>query len=131
MKNFLIIDDELSICKLMELYLSNYAHCFSATNSVEALKIFNKQIVSDPFDVVFMDIMMPGFDGHRLVKMLHEIERKNKIELDKRFLLFIVSAYDDATNTTKSYYDDGALSFIRKPFTEEGLINELHKYSII
>ncbi|MCB2360984.1 response regulator transcription factor [Clostridium estertheticum] len=60
MFNILIVDDEVEIIELMEVYLLNDGYkVFKATNGIDALNIINKQKIH----LVILDIMMPEIDG--------------------------------------------------------------------
>ncbi|EPY2308198.1 response regulator, partial [Clostridium sporogenes] len=60
MFNILIVDDEIEIIELMEVYLLNDGYkVFKATNGLDALNIIN----AEKIHLVILDIMMPGIDG--------------------------------------------------------------------
>ncbi|MBU3214878.1 response regulator transcription factor [Clostridium estertheticum] len=60
MFNILIVDDEVEIIELMEVYLLNDGYkVFKATNGIDALNIINKEKIH----LVILDIMMPEIDG--------------------------------------------------------------------
>lgn len=127
----LIVDDDVSICQLITFYLSRYSLCFSAQHSTQALDLFKSHLRSDPFAAVFMDIEMPGFKGHDLAELFRDAEEKYGVPREKRFKLVMVSAHDDPVNVARSYHKNGAVAFIKKPFSEESLIAELRVASIL
>lgn len=56
MFNILIVDDEIEIIELMEVYLLNDGYkVFKATNGLDALNIIN----AEKIHLVILDIMMP------------------------------------------------------------------------
>ncbi len=58
--NILVIDDEIEIVELVEVYLINERYkVFKAYNGEEGLKILD----SEKIHLVVLDIMMPGIDG--------------------------------------------------------------------
>lgn len=58
--NILIIDDEVAIIELMEIYLSNEGYLiYTALNGADGLKILQENHIH----LVVLDIMMPGMDG--------------------------------------------------------------------
>ena len=58
--NILVIDDEVEIVELVEVYLINEGYkVFKAYNGEHGLKILD----SEKIHLVVLDIMMPGIDG--------------------------------------------------------------------
>ncbi|QLA12863.1 response regulator [Desulfolutivibrio sulfodismutans DSM 3696] len=128
---FLIVDDDLAMCHILTFYLARYARCFSATSTAEALKLFTQHLRREPFHTVFMDIEMPGFKGHDIVELFHEAEEKSRIPERQRFNLVMVSAHADLDNINISLYKNRAKCFIKKPFTEDELLQELRAAKIL
>ncbi len=129
---FFIIDDDVSICRLLALYLAKHARCFHATHGSQAMRLFNEHLRDgEPFDAVFMDIEMPGFKGHDVAELFRQAETAFEIPKQKRFKLFMVSAHDDLENVSRSFHNSRAVSFIKKPFSESTLDNELKTAGII
>ncbi|MEF3696963.1 response regulator [Desulfolutivibrio sp.] len=128
---FLIVDDDLAMCQILTFYLARYARCFSATSTTEALKLFTQHLRQAPFHTVFMDIEMPGFKGHDIVELFHDAEEKSHISEKQRFNLVMVSAHTDLDNINISLYKNRAKCFIKKPFTEDELLQELQAARIL
>lgn len=67
--NILIIDDEVDIIELIEIYLSNEGyHVYKAFNGADGLKILEKNNIH----LVVLDIMMPGMDGLETCKRIRQ-----------------------------------------------------------
>ncbi|QLA17049.1 response regulator [Desulfolutivibrio sulfoxidireducens] len=128
---FLIVDDDLAMCQILTFYLASHARCFSATNTTDALRLFTSSLRKEPFHTVFMDIEMPGFKGHDMVELFRQAEKNLNILEKDRFNLVMVSAHSDLNNINIALYTHGAKCFIKKPFTEEELINELKSSKIL
>lgn len=63
MFNVLVIDDEIEIVELIEVYLNNEGYkVFKAYNGSDAINIINKEDVH----VIILDVMMPKIDGFQL-----------------------------------------------------------------
>ena len=76
MKNILVVDDEISIRKLLYRQLSKAGYgVASASDGKEAIQVFNEQ----PVDVVVTDIFMPEKDGLELIIELKERSSSIKI----------------------------------------------------
>src|SRR5690349_18625774 len=68
--NILVVDDEKSICELLEITFRKEGHRVEVANSVDAAK---RKLESQIFDIIISDIRMPGGDGVDLLKFAKEI----------------------------------------------------------
>lgn len=68
-KQILIVDDDVKIAKLIEIYLINEGYSvIKAENGERALEIMDR----DQIDLVILDIMMPGVDGLTVCMKIRE-----------------------------------------------------------
>jgi DNA-binding response OmpR family regulator len=68
-KRILIVDDDIKIAQLIEIYLKNEGYAaVKAINGFEALDIMDKQMIH----LVVLDIMMPGMDGLEVCLKIRE-----------------------------------------------------------
>lgn len=107
----LIIDDEISIRKLLEFYLKKYFTVITKTNGDEAKKWIE---AGNKPDIVVADINMPVMDGYALMEYL----RDNK-EYDKTPVM-ILSA-NESSNDRIRCFKAGADDYLVKPFNPEEL----------
>jgi two-component system, NtrC family, response regulator PilR len=70
MPHILVVDDEKSICELLEITFRKEGHRVEVANSVEAAK---RKLESQIFDIIISDIRMPGGGGVDLLKFVKEI----------------------------------------------------------
>jgi two-component system response regulator PilR (NtrC family) len=68
--HILVVDDERSICELLEITFRKQGHRVEVTNSVDAAK---RRLESGIFDVIISDVRMPGASGVDLLKLAKEI----------------------------------------------------------
>ena len=68
--HILVVDDEKSICELLEITFRKEGHRVEVANSVEAAK---RKLESQIFDIIISDIRMPGENGVDLLKFAKEI----------------------------------------------------------
>src|SRR5690242_12124200 len=68
--HILVVDDEKSICELLEITFRKEGHRVEVANGVEAAK---RKLESQIFDIIISDIRMPGEDGVDLLKFAKEI----------------------------------------------------------
>jgi len=69
--NILIVDDEIEIVELVELYLINENYtvfkCYSGNEAIKTLENKGAQI-----DLALLDIMLPDMDGFHICKIIRE-----------------------------------------------------------
>ena len=69
MARLLIIDDEKSICQLLEISFRKKGHLVETVSNSQAAK---KKIESQVYDLIISDIRMPGLTGIELLQYAHE-----------------------------------------------------------
>ncbi len=71
MIKILIVDDEKAICDLIDLNLSASGyHCKAVQNGLEAIDLIEKE----NFDLVLLDIMLPGADGFDVMEYIRPLQ---------------------------------------------------------
>src|ERR1700745_2794170 len=68
--HILVVDDERSICELLEITFRKEGHRDEIANDVPAAK---RKLESQIFDIVVSDVRMPGESGVDLLKLTKEI----------------------------------------------------------
>jgi len=106
----LICDDEEIMRDVLETILSGAGYKVElAKTGEEAIDAYSRK----PFDVVLMDVSMPGIGG---LTALEEL-----IKIDAEAVVLMVTAY--ATfDTAVSAWEKGAAGVIRKPFQNEQIL---------
>ena len=73
MIKILIVDDEKPICDLIDLNLSAAGYqCTAVQDGVSAIELIEKD--RDAFDLVLLDIMLPGADGYDVMEYIRPLE---------------------------------------------------------
>lgn len=106
----LIVDDEEIMREVLESLLKREG-CRTqlAASGEEALELAK----TDSFDVVLVDVMMPGING---IEVLEELKR-----LDEDLPVIIITAFGTAANTREAF-KRGAFDFIEKPFKNDDVL---------
>jgi two-component system response regulator PilR (NtrC family) len=68
--HILVVDDERSICELLEITFRKEGHRVEVAHNVESAK---RKLESQIFDIVISDVRMPGESGVDLLKLTKEI----------------------------------------------------------
>ena len=113
MPQILIVEDNLRLSAVMKKGLAKYGFASAvAHDSDEALQ----QVQQDNFDLILLDLGLPGKDGWTVVK---ELRRQGK-----RLPILVVSANSDVPETiAKRQYDVNG--YIPKPFRVAELIAQI------
>ncbi len=107
--SILVVDDELSVRdSLSKWFKEDGYRVGTAENANRALSLMNE----GPWDVMLLDIKMPGMDGLELQKRLKEI--------DKDALIIIITAFA-AVDTAVQALKEGAFDYITKPVDPDHL----------
>ena len=113
MNRILGVDDEENIREMIKRYATHEGFdVVTASNGQEALDVFRKE----DFDVVIMDIMMPGIDGYKTFKRMKEI---------KEVPCLFLSALNQEEDRLYGF-DIGADDYVAKPFSPKELMMRLH-----
>ncbi len=127
MKRVLIAEDDMVGRSMMKLFLEGHATCEMAVDGLEALTLFAESIQKrDPYDLVFLDIMMPQLDGLKVLKAIRDIEAQKRIPEKYRIKAIMITALNDQKTVAESY-ELGCVGFAWKPIDLEKLGNMLRE----
>ncbi|CAB1076856.1 hypothetical protein D1AOALGA4SA_4653 [Olavius algarvensis Delta 1 endosymbiont] len=124
----LIVDDEMVSRTKLELILESFGDCESLVDGEEALALFHKaHLDEDPFDLIMLDIDLPGMNGIQLLSEIREAEKERNIEASHQAKILMTSAYRDKERIVASA-QSGCDDYIGKPFNLD--IEPAHKLKI-
>ena len=128
----LIVEDDFVGRKIMHQLLLEYGQCDVAGDGLEAVKAFDLALAAgEPYDVMFLDIMMPNMSGHEALKIIREKEKALGVTPQKEVKVIMTSALDDVKNVTQSFFQGGASAYLVKPIERRKVIEELRKLGLI
>ena len=128
----LIAEDDLNSRKLITAILSEYGECETAVDGKKAVNAFSEAHKKNaPFDLVCLDIMMPGTDGLQALKSIREIEKKLNIRDTDRVKTIMITVLDDPKTVYDAIYRGEADAYIFKPVSKQQLIEEMHKLGLL
>jgi DNA-binding NtrC family response regulator len=110
----LVVDDEPGAREALEVVLEDEHEVVCVASGLEALSKVKEQ----PFDLVLLDITMPGLDGIETLKRIKEF--------DESIDVVMVSAVDSAREATSSM-KCGAYDYITKPFEPEEILTTVER----
>ena len=109
-KNILIVDDEEEICKMFTKWLSLDGHRVkSALTGRDAVDLIKK----DSFNVVFLDVVMPGVPSIEVLEEIKNISPETKV-------VMITGKLMDK-DLLSDLMQKGAIGYLQKPFKIEDI----------
>lgn len=112
-RRVLVVDDEPHIARIVELKLQHGGFeveaCFDGESALERLR------EPDPFDLILLDIMLPGLSGHEVLASIRALPHR----WDTPVIMLTAKGQD----TDRSRADDlGVADFLTKPFSPKKLL---------
>ncbi len=127
----LIAEDDFASRKFMLRLLQQYGDCDVTVDGEEAIEAFQMALEDDePYDLVCLDIMMPGVDGYEALKQIRKIEAEEQIPEDKQAKIIMTTALNDGRNVMKAF-SLGCVAYAGKPIDKEKFENELRKLGLV
>jgi len=116
----LLAEDNVLNCKLLLHGLKQY-QVDVARDGKEAIELFK----TNQYDIVLMDIQMPGVDGLEASRQIRRIENDN---LRKTRAIILGITADLFPNLEKECKAAGIDDFLAKPFQPSNLVNLISDY---
>ncbi|MBI2852654.1 MAG: response regulator [Chloroflexi bacterium] len=106
----LVIDDDEGICSLVQDTLEGEGHEVAvATEAIEGLKLAKSQ----DFDMIFLDLKMPGMDGAELFRQIRTVKPNQPVTIITGF---------PGSELMKAALAYGPVGIMKKPFGESDII---------
>ncbi len=91
----LIVEDDFISRRLLSRYLEPFGTCDMAINGEEALSAVRAALDGDEhYNLVCLDIMMPGMGGQEVLEEIRALEKQNDIPADQRCKVVMTSALE-------------------------------------
>lgn len=127
----LIIEDDESNRKILSAFLTPLGTCDTAADGEEGLtkfaESFNQQIY---YDLVCIDVMMPGIDGVTVLKRLREYEAQNESATVTRSKVLMITAVSDKEVVINSF-KEGCQGYLIKPLNRDELFRQLKLLKLV
>lgn len=108
----LIVDDDTKFCRLINDYLSRYDYDVTA---VYEGKSALQAAISQPWDAVILDVMLPGIDGYEVLRKIRE---------QSQVPILMLTALGDETDRIVGL-EIGADDYLPKTFSPRELLARL------
>ena len=128
----LIVEDDFGSRRLLQTYVQGLGQADVVVDGEEAIQAFRLAWEeNDPYDVIFLDIMMPNVDGQQALKAIREIERSIGIKERDQVPVIMTTALEDPRNVVEAYHKGAATSYLVKPIERRRLMEELTNLGLI
>ena len=130
--NILIVDDLPENRKFLQSLLEGYGQCDMASNGQEALDLFEAAITDDdPYDLVLLDIMMPGMDGQEVLLKTRFMEKEYGIRDEDESVIIMVTALQSPRHVLEAFFKGGCTDYTEKPVSRNNLFKKLREYNLL
>jgi two-component system, chemotaxis family, chemotaxis protein CheY len=127
----LIVDDDFTSRKILQVSLQSLGVCDMACNGEEAYAAVQlSRQEGKPYDLILLDIMMPGMDGNEVLRRIRTEEDKAKIFGTDRVKIAMATCLNDKDHVIGSFHD-GCDGYILKPYTPTSIHQDLKRHGLI
>ena len=127
----LVVDDDGPNRKLLKAMVAKLGDCETAESGQEALSAFQKAWEEwRPYNLIFLDILMPEMDGKEVLLNIREIEKEKKISEQHQARIIMVTGVS-AEEMVMTCLKNGCDDFIVKPIESEVLFEKIKKLGLM
>ncbi|MDX2470374.1 MAG: response regulator [SAR324 cluster bacterium] len=127
---FLVVDDMEVNQILLQKILQPFAKVDIAENGQVCLDKYKESLTKGkPYDVIFLDILMPVMDGQEALKKIREHESALKMDTGQEVKVIMVTSLNDWRNALDSF-KNGVAEFVTKPIDRLKIIELLGRLGI-
>ena len=128
----LIVEDDLTSRLVLQEYLKPFGTVEVAVDGHKACEAVRQALETDkPYHVIFLDIIMPGMDGHQALKNIRALEKESGVWPSYAVkIVMTTTLLNDSQNFSAAY---GSLcdAYLTKPIDKIKLLTRLHEMIII
>jgi two-component system, chemotaxis family, chemotaxis protein CheY len=131
MKCLVVDDDDFNRDYVMTL-LSGVAECHEACSGEEAVAKFADSLQDNsPFDLILLDIMMPGLSGHESARQMRLIERTHGVPAGNSVKIIMLTALNSPQDAIESFYSVQSAAYVVKPVSSDKLFGIISKLGLL
>lgn len=127
----LVVDDDEANRKVLAAFLAPYGKCDLADGGEMAIDLFKKSIEESVFyDLVCLDIMMPGRDGVTTLREMRQAEDLADVSAAERAKILMVTAVVDKKIVMEAF-KIGCQGYVIKPLERDEIIRQLRNLKLV
>jgi len=130
-KKFLIVEDEYINRQLLLSILSEYGDCDLAINGSDAVEMFEASFYAgSAYDLVCLDVLLPGMNGHNVLQHIREFEEKMNVKEHRKAKIVMITGIDDSASV-KISMKYKANKYIKKPVRKNILLGIIKSLDLL
>jgi two-component system chemotaxis response regulator CheY len=127
----LVVEDDFASRRMMQKILAEFGDVDVVVDGMEALDAFSLAWEeASPYDLIFMDIMMPKMDGQEALKRIREMENKMGISPVDEVKVIMTTVMEDPKSVIQAFQEGAASAYLVKPISLEAIKKEIGKLKI-
>jgi len=127
----LVVEDDPTSRLLMQALTKSFGPVHLAVNGREAVESVRRALeMSEPYDFICLDIMMPEMDGQDALRAIRSLERDHQTPLERRAKILMTTALDDI-KTVMAAYTGLCDGYLTKPVDKASLMDEMQTLGLL
>jgi len=127
----LVVDDDPVSRRLMQIIMQKFGECMSVDRGKQAIEAFRTAVeTGNFFDLITLDVSMPGLDGTKVLMVIRDLERAYGLEKDHLVKILMVTAHADP-KIVKTCIMAGCNDYIVKPYTKALIVEKLKTLGLV
>lgn len=127
----LVVEDDFAAQQLLAVLLSDYAECSMVSDGKAGVETFVMALNDEvPYDLIFLDIMMPRLGGHETLQRIRQIERERGIQGQDAVKVIVTTGLNDDEGRVMAF-QEGCDAYLVKPIRRSSFFREMRKVGIV
>ncbi|MDD5675090.1 MAG: response regulator [Chitinivibrionales bacterium] len=127
----LIVEDDPVSNALLSAILAPFGSCDVVMDGISGLTGFVSALLQKrPYDLICLDIMLPGLDGQGALKQIRQWEQKNNIGGLDGAKIIMITALSDSANILQAFRSQ-CEGYIVKPIRKSNVLGQLKSLGLI
>jgi two-component system, chemotaxis family, chemotaxis protein CheY len=128
---YLIVDDDGVCRELLKDILSRYGQCDFAYDGGEAIDAVRLALEDgDYYDLICLDIMMPGSSGHEALESIRELEEEHGARGSDQVRVIMTTALRDSKHCIRAFRE-GCEAYVTKPIDQRQLLAKMRELGLL
>jgi two-component system chemotaxis response regulator CheY len=123
----LIAEDDEQSRMILSRFIAGSVEYELAVDGGEALEKYHAAITNgEPFQIIFLDIMMPKHNGLEVLRIIREDEQSRNLSGFDAVKIVMTTALDDEERILDAHLS-GCVSYLIKPLSKKLVLEEIEK----